>query len=401
MATAFHVDLNCAESLRDPAAYFAAARQAGDVQWSDFLRGWVVLSHAGVEAGFRDNEALSSDRMASFQRAAAGRSAAFQQVTELLAGWMNFRDPPAHTRLREPVRTAFTPRAVNALEADVQSIVDGVLDSLDPGDTDLSHNFARTIPALVIGAVLGVAPEDRHRFYDWSHDLGQLVFAISPGSAPEESVGRATTEFVSFFSSLIERERREPSGSLLSAIVAHESDDLSPLELVGACTLLLFGGHETTATLLVNALGILLENPDLLAWLRAHRDADATAVEEFMRVQGPSRALPRKVAVAHERGGHRLESGQNVFLCVAAANHDKAVFDRPGQLNLERNPNPQLGFGWGLHYCLGASLARLEARIALRTLIERFPGMAPIGPVPPPRASALGYGRRPLHVSLG
>ncbi len=396
----FQVDLNAPESLHDPTAYFAAAREHGDVQWSTVHRGWMALSHAAVEAAFRDEATISSDRTASFQRAAAGRSAAFQQVTELLSGWMNFRDPPAHTRLREPVRAAFVPRAVNALESEIQTIVNGVIDSLDRNDADLNHNFARPIPALVIGAILGVDPEDRHRFYDWSHDLGELVFSTAPGTAPEESVGQAATEFIDFFSRLIERERRTPSGSLLTEIVHHGSDDLSPLELIGACTLLLFGGHETTTTLLVNALGILLERADVLEWLRAHPEADATAVEEFMRVQGPARAMPRKVGVAHERGGHRLEAGQNIFLCVAAANHDETVFENAATLDLERTPNPQLGFGWGLHYCLGANLARLEARLALRTLLDRFPGLTPIGAVPAPRASALGYGRRPLHTRL-
>lgn len=394
------VDLDDPASLTGPAAYFAPFREHGDVQWSDHHRAWFALSHAAVEAGFRDSETLSADRMASFQRASAGRSEAFQQATNLLAGWMNFRDPPAHTRLREPVKAAFTPRAVAALESEIQQIVDDVLDRLDPENCDLSHDFARPVPALVIGAILGVDPVDRQRFYQWSHDLGQLVFAMSPGQVPEDSVGGAAAEFIAFFSALIERERREPSGSLLTAIVHTDLPELSPIELVGACTMLLFGGHETTTTLLVNALGILLDRPDALRWLRDHPEADATAIEEFMRVQGPARAMPRKVAVAHERSGQRLEPGQNLFLCVTAANHDPAVFNNPGELDFLRDPNPQLGFGWGLHYCLGANLARMEARIALRTLLERFPALEAVGPVPRPRASVMGFGRRPLRARL-
>jgi cytochrome P450 len=301
--------------------------------------------------------------------------------------------------LREPIRSAFTPRAINGLAGEVQSIVDGALDALDPTGADLSHDFARPIPALVIGALLGVPPADRHRFYDWSHDLGQLVFSLNPSGSPEGPVAAAASEFIAFFGDLIERERAVPTNSPLSAMVA-AAGDLSPIELIGACTLLLFGGHETTTTLLVNALGLLLTQPGKAAWLRAHPGAMDTAVEEFMRVQGPARALPRKVTVDHERGGQRLLRGQNVYLCIAAANHDPGVFTDPARLDLERAPNPHLGFGWGLHYCLGASLARLEAGIALRTLLERFPNMQPIGEVPPPRASAMGYGRRPLRVRL-
>ncbi|MGH2631995.1 MAG: cytochrome P450 [Tepidiformaceae bacterium] len=394
------INLDDPASLADPAGYFGLARERGEVQWSDVHRGWMVISHAAVEAGLRDNEVLSSDRKGAFSRAATGRSAAFQRVTELLSGWMNFRDPPAQTRLREPVRAAFSPRAVNAFEPEIRSIVEGVAAELDLESADLNHGFARPIPALVIGAILGVPAEDRHRFYDWSHDLGQFVFSINPSGAPEESVSRATGEFIDFFSAVIARERREPSGTLLSAIVANAGEELTPLELVGACTLLLFGGHETTTTLLVNAIGILLERPDLLAWLRPHPEADVAAVEEFMRVQGPARAIPRKIMADHERGGQQLHAGQNIFLCVAAANHDAAVFASPAEIDLRRDPNPHLGFGWGVHYCLGSTLARLESRIALRTLMDRFPEMAPIGPVAAPRASALGYGRRPLRARL-
>jgi cytochrome P450 len=393
------VDLDSHAALADPAAYFASFRDLGEIRWSDAQRGWIALSHATVAAGFKDDERLSSDRSASFRRAVAGRPEAFQQVAELLSGWMNFRDPPMHTHLREPVKAAFSPRAIGGLEGDIQAIVDGVIDSFDGDGADLSHDFARPIPALVIGAVLGVPPEDRHRFYKWSHDLGQLVFSVSPGGAPHESVGAATTEFSAFFSRLIQRERNNPTGTLLSAIVAHESG-LTPAELVGACTMLLFGGHETTTTLLVNALGILLERPEMLSWLREHPEAYPSAVEEFTRVQGPARALPRKVKVAHERSGQELRAGQNIFLCIAAANHDETVFKRPAEIDLLRAPNPHLGFGWGLHYCLGASLARMEARIALRTLIERFPALTADGAVPPPRASTMGYGRRPLRVRL-
>ena len=401
MSSNTSIDLDDPASLSDPAAYFGAARERGEVQWSDVHRGWMVISHAAVEAGLRDNELLSSDRQAAFARVAAGRSAAFQRVTELLSGWMNFRDPPVQTRLREPVRAAFSPRAVAAFEPEISAIVHEVADALDLESADLNHDFARPIPALVIGAILGVPPADRHRFYDWSHDLGQLVFSINPSAAPEESVARATGEFIDFFSAVIARERREPSGTLLSAMVANAGEELTPLELVGACTVLLFGGHETTTTLLVNAIGILLERPPLLAWLRAHPEADSKAVEEFLRVQGPARAIPRKIMADHERAGQQLRAGQNIFLCVAAANHDQSVFPEPSAIDLLRDPNPHLGFGWGVHYCLGATLARLEARIALRTLLDRFPAMTPIGAIPGPRASALGYGRRPLRARLG
>jgi cytochrome P450 len=159
---------------------------------------------------------------------------------------------------------------------------------------------------------------------------------------------------------------------------------------------LLFGGHETTTTLLANTLCILLERPDLVEWLRAKPESTASAVEEFMRVVGPARSMPRKVAATHERGGQTLKQGQNIFLGIVSANHDPAVFSEPGTIDPARDPNPQLGFGWGLHFCLGANLARLEARIALRTLFERFERFEPAAPIAPAKASAMGFGRRPV-----
>lgn len=394
------VDLACDAAINDPAAYFATVRQHGDVQWSAAHHAWVLLSHAEVEAGFRDAENLSADRTSSFARAAAGRSEAFGRAVQLLSGWMNFRDPPVHTRLRQPVKAAFTPRAVSALEAQVQAIVDHALDGLGNGTADLNEQFAHPIPATVIAAILGADPADRHRFQVWSDDIGRLVFAMNPGESPEEPVTRAAAEFVAFFARLIERERRIPSSSVLSAIVNSDIGELSEMELVGACTLLLFGGHETTTTLLTNSLALLLERPNLMEWLRAHPESMETAVEEFMRVGGPARSMPRKVLHRHERGGHTLEPGQNAFLAIVAANHDPDVFEHPGRVDLARDPNPHLGFGWGLHVCLGANLARLEARVALASLLRRFSSIGPAAPIPPVRASAMGFGRRPLLVRL-
>ncbi len=395
------VDLGCRASIAEPATYFARLRESGDVIWSQVHNGWAVLSHGEVEAGFRDGENLSADRSGTFRRAAQGRSEGFARATELLTGWMNFRDPPAHTRLREPVKSALTPRRVSLLEADITTLVDGVLDGLAGQSVDLMEGYCRPVPALVIAAILGVDPEERWRFQEWSDDLGKIVFSMTPGAVDEGPVSEATAGFVEFFSRLIERERREPSGSLLTAIVHSPISDLSHMELVGACTLLLFGGHETTTMLLNNALATLFEQPDLARWLRNHPEAYPTAVEEFMRVMGPARTMPRKVARDHERGGQSLRAGQNVFLSIASANHDPAVFAEPGRLDLTRDPNPQLGFGWGLHFCLGANLARLEARVALQRLLERFPGMELEQPVGPAWGGIMGYGRRELRVRLG
>jgi len=395
------VNLEDREAVDNPAEFFSRVRAlGGDIQWSDVHRAWLVLSHPAVEDGFRDWERLSSDKVPSFARVASQRSPAFSKVVELLSGWMNFRDPPVHRRLREPVHRAFTPKSVADLEGAVQEIVDDTIAAFPGESVDLMTDFARVVPALVIAAILGVEREERSRFQRWSDDLAHLVFSMNPGEVDETPILWATDEFSGFFEERIERERRHPTGSLLTTIVEASSDELSPVELIGACTLLLFGGHETTTILLSNALATLLERPDLQEWLRQHPEADLTAVEEFVRIGGPARALPRKVLVEHEREGQVLKPGQNVYLCVAAANYDGDVFDEPATINLRRDPNPHLGFGWGLHYCLGAPLARLEARLALRSLLDRYAELVPAEPVPEVRASAMGFGRRPLKARL-
>jgi cytochrome P450 len=169
---------------------------------------------------------------------------------------------------------------------------------------------------------------------------------------------------------------------------------------VGACTLLLFGGHETTTNLIDNALGILLERPELAEQLRSDPELWAPAVEEFMRVIGPARSMVRKVATPHTRAGCELAPQDTVLLSIAAANHDESVFSAPAEIDLAREPNPHLGFGWGPHFCLGANLARLEARVALQTLLERFPRLRAAEPVAPLTGATLGFGRRLLVTRL-
>ncbi len=397
------VDLGCHESLREPTRYFAEARaRGGDVQWSERHKAWALLSHAEAVEGFKDSARLSADRAVVFERAAAKHSPAFRIVPELLAGWMNFRDDPAHKRLRDPLRTAFTPSKVAAREGDVRAIVEQTIDAFgDASTVELHEAFSRSIPAVVIATLLGAPPEDRERFQHWSDDLAGIVFSLEPGRAVEEPIVRAAQQFVTYFSGLIARERKQPSGNLLSALVhSDEGAALSPLELVGACTLLLFGGHETTTNLLDNSLALLLERPDLAAELRAHPERFDTAIDEFMRVVGPARTMARKVRVAHTRGGHELAPGQTVFLAIASANHDAAVFPNPERIDLTRSPNPHLGFGWGQHFCLGSRLARMEARVALQTLLERFPKLAPAEPVAPRSGGVMGFAPRRLLVRL-
>ena len=395
------IDLGCAASVSDPARYFAPWSEDGDVHWSDSQRGWAVVGHAAVAEAFRDSTTLSADRITTLERVAARRSAEFGAVVELLSGWMIFRDPPAHTRLRSPVGAAFTPRRVTDLVPTIDAIVDEAIDTMvasaRDGAADLTEHVARPVPALVVGALLGVDPADRPRLQQWSDDLAAIVFSLSPSSTPVAGVVDAAESFRRFFGEMVRAAPERDPGSLVARIATLDTT-FELAELVGMCTLLLFAGHETTTSLIQNMASLLLERPALAARLRAEPQTLGTAVDEVLRVQGPARTMVRKVAVDHVRGGRDLRRGDTVLLSIAAANHDRRVFAEPATLDITRDPNPHLGFGWGLHHCLGARLARTETVAVIGRLLERFPELRPATPVPPLTGGTMGFRRGTVSI---
>ena len=210
---------------------------------------------------------------------------------------------------------------------------------------------------------------------------------------------QAAHAFREFFGALV-TDRRQGDDDSLIARIASLGTDFDLAELVGMCTMLLFAGHETTTSLIQNVVASLLERPDLAARLRAEPEIVPTAVDEFLRVQGPARTMVRKVAQPHERAGHPLEPGQTVYLCIAAANHDPRVFVEPGRFDPCRDPNPHLGFGWGLHHCLGAQLARAETVAVITRLLDRLPELRPAGAVPPLTGATMGFQRGTIRLEV-
>lgn len=393
------LDLADPASITDPAGYFAPWFERGDVHWSEHHRAWVVIGHEALSEAFRDAHTLSADRITVLDRVAADRPAAFATVVELLSGWMIFRDPPVHTRLRLPVRSAFTTRRVADLGPLVDEIVDDAIATMRAasvgGALDLTQHVSRPVPALVIGALLGVDPSDRPLLQHWSDDLASIVFSLSPRATPPDAAIRAAEAFQEFFGDLVVRAGHDDS---LIGRIAELDDTFAAEELVGMCTMLLFAGHETTTSLIQNQTALLLERPDLEAALRADDALIETAIDEFLRVQGPARTMVRKVTADHERSGRQLRAGDRVYLAIAAANHDPRVFDRAERIDLTRAPNPHMSFGWGLHHCLGAALARREAASVLRALLRTFPTLEPHGPIPPLRGATMGFHRGPVRL---
>lgn len=392
------IHLGAPDAIADPAGFFAPLLAAGDVHRHREPRGWTVLGHAAVAEAFRDAELLSADRVSVLERVAAQRPDDFGLVVELLSGWMIFRDPPEHTRLRVPVRAAFTHRRMHELAVSVEEVMEAAFDDLEAsGDGDLTSHVARPVPALVIGALLGIPPQERHLLQEWSDDLAAIVFSLDPRSTPSAPVLRAARAFHELFGRLVDDP---PSDDGLVARIAEIDAGFSRTELIGMCTMLLFAGHETTTSLIQNATALLLERPDLVDALRSPDLDLERAVDELVRVVGPARAMARKVRAPHDRGGASLAAGETVLLSIAAANHDARAFDDPGTIDLRREPNPHLGFGWGLHHCLGAQLARVEAATYLRVLLRRIPELRADGPVPPLVGAVLGASRGPIRLAL-
>ncbi len=396
------LDLTAPALNQDPAMFTRLVLERGGVQWSDRHRAWLLLSHDAVGSGFRDGR-LSADRIQPLQRLARERPEQFGRAVELLSGWMIFRDPPAHTHLRDPVRRAMTPRVVDGVRTDVVELVDELIDRLPArGEVDFRRVFAEPLPAQVIAAFLGVPASERHRFKSWSDGLAEIVFSVRPDAVDGDTVAGAVDEFTTFFTELIDLRRRHPGDDLVSTMVAGGADNLTAMELVGACTLLLFAGHETTTNMLVSAVKLLHDHPDQRRRLVDGEDVTPTAADELLRVGGPAKTMVRRVGPeAFDLDGHRLQPGDRVFLVILTANHDPSVFEHPERLDLGRDPNPHLGFGWGLHHCLGAPLARLELTVALRALYRARPGLRPAVPDQPWSGNELGRGIGRMAVTVG
>ncbi len=374
-------DLLAPEAVADPHTFFRHLREHAPVHWSERHKAWIVTSHAEVGAALRDPR-LSTARMDAFEeRLSATRREALAPAIELLRGWMLFHDPPAHTRLRAPVARAFTPRRALRLRAEIETVTAELLDDFArAGGGDLVAAFAHPLPAIVVAALFGVPRADREKIRRWSAKFGVVVFGATERPDYESVAREAGLEFRDYITWLIAERRREGAArdDLLGSLLARcdEADGLRETEIAGACSLLLFAGHDTTASLIASAALALLRNPEQRAALPTEPEAAATAVEELLRFDGPAKIMMRRARFTHERAGRTIAAGQPIFLAIPAANRDPVVFARPDELDLSRTPNPHIAFGEGIHFCLGAPLARLEARIAVTRLFARFPCLA-------------------------
>ncbi len=318
---------------------------------------------------------------------------------------MLFRDPPDHTRLRTLVSKAFTPRVIEGMRPHIQQIVDALLDEVEDAKVmDVIADLAYPLPVTVICEMLGVPAGNRDTFRQWSLDIARSLDAIMLPTDPEVVTrgNAARRELDNYFRGLIAERRRRPQADLLTALIAAEEqgDKLSEGELLATCILLLIAGHETTVNLIGNGLLALLRHPDQLRRLRDDPALIQTAVEELLRYDGPVQRSGRIPNTDVEIGGKTIPKGSLVSALIGAANRDPAQFPDPDRLDVARSDNRHIAFGWGIHFCLGAPLARVEGQIAINTLLRRKPALTLATETPEWRESSALRGLKALPVSL-
>lgn len=362
----------------DPYPMYAELRERAPWVRSSLTRGWVVSRYEDVVAVLRDPRFSALDRnnrnYASFRKRLEETGVLQPGEEETFS--MLRSDPPEHTRLRTLVNKAFTPRAIERWRGRIVGIVDGLLDqAAKQGRMELVHDFAAPVPMLVIAEMLGVPGEDREQFKAWSDDVVKTL-----GFATIEDMHawkRASRELRSYLAGVAEERRAEPREDLITALVQVEEagDRLSDEDLHSTCELLLVAGNETTTSLIANSLVALLRNPDQLQALRNDPALLEPGIDELLRYDSPVQATSRIALQDLEMCGRRVPKGEELILLLGSANRDPRVFDEPDRLDLARGDARHIAFGQGIHFCLGAQLARLEARIAIGALVERFPSL--------------------------
>ncbi|MBF6174927.1 cytochrome P450 family protein [Nocardia blacklockiae] len=388
---------------RDPHRYYARWRTRGPVhrvRFSDGVSGWVIIGYAEGRA------ALTDPRL---RKSAAGIYEIFHDRrdsalvanadAQALATHMLNSDPPDHTRLRKLVTKAFTPRRVAALRPRIEQITADLLDEMAARpEVDLLAAFANPLPVTVICELLGVPYRDRTDFQAWTR-----VLVGSVGGVAERNV--ASNAMAGYLRKLVADKRESPGDDLLSGLVhVSEGDDqLSESELVAMAFLLLVAGHETTVNLIGNGAYALLRNRSQFDALRADPEGVPAAVEAFLRYDGPvGWATVRYTGEPVEIAGVRIPAGELVYVALAAGNHDPARYADPDRLDITADSSGHLAFGHGIHFCVGAPLARLEAEVAFTRLLQRFPGLELVEPfVPRWHHGALIRGMHELPVRVG
>ncbi|MFI9151061.1 cytochrome P450 [Streptomyces sp. NPDC053367] len=363
--------------LADPYPAYAELRERGRVLEYAPTGQWLVPRHADVSALLRDRR-LGRTYQHRFTHEEFGRPAPapeHEPFHTLNDHGMLDLEPPDHTRIRRLVSKAFTPRTVEGLRPYVERLAGELVDRLvRRGGGDLLADVAEPLPVAVIAEMLGVPEADRAPLRPWSADICGM-YELNPSQEAADKAVRASVEFSDYLRELIAQRRKEPGDDLISGLIAahDEGDRLTEQEMISTCVLLLNAGHEATVNATVNGWYALFRNPGQLAILRGDHSLVPAAIEELMRYDTPLQLFERWVLDDIEIDGVVVPRGAELALLFGSANHDPAVFSDPERLDLTRGDNPHISFSAGIHYCIGAPLARIELAASMRALLERAP----------------------------
>ncbi|CAB4546982.1 unannotated protein [freshwater metagenome] len=388
------------EYFNNPYPTYKKFLNESPVFWSEELSAWIISPYELVEAGLHSSTLNAGERMsAASSHFSDEERKQYSAILHNLNNWIVFQDPPSHTRLRRLISKSFTPRSITAFEPKIEKIVNDLLDEIgDKEKFDLVAEFSFRLPAAVMCDLLGIPLDRQWDLKRWADGIAGFSAAARVTSEKAKFANEMALESRKYLITLFEELRKEPGDNLLSRLV-DQSDEPNPLsddELVALVVQLFFAGFETTEGLIGNMMIALANHPDELAKLRANPELITNAVEETLRFDSSILKQSRVASEDQDFGGKKIKKGDYMHFMIGAANYDPARFSDAHIFDVERDDVGHVSFGHGIHFCIGAPLARLEARIALRALLERLSRIEILEPAPVyPELFAV---RKPLHL---
>ena len=386
------IDFNNPTFVADPYEQLKELREFGKPVWHEGMQIFLAARHSDANDVFRNKSLgrIFTDKKPDFE---------WETFNWLHSDSILDSEPPKHTRLRSLVAKAFNRNKIEGMRPAVERITQQLLDVIEEkvksGETfDLIADYAEPLPVKIIADLLGFPESEEHLLRPWSQSIVKM-YEVNPSEQYQMEAKKAAAEFAEYVRSLAEHRKKNPGQDLITdlAMVEENGEKLNSHELVATCVLLLNAGHEASVNAFGNGMVAALERPDQAELLRRNsRAITDTALEEFMRFDAPLHLFERTATVDTELGGVKIEKGQKIAALIGSANRDSAVFERADEMDLTRDPNPHIGFGAGIHFCLGAPLARLEMSVSLPALWEKYPNMQLAGnPVRRPTFVLRGY----------
>lgn len=398
-------DLLDPQFVQNPAPYYRLLRDHYPVYWNERWRGWVLSKYDDVYNALH-SQTMLADRITPYftERLSAEERERYALTYSVLHSFLVFLDPPRHTHLRRIFSRAFTPKSVQTMRGVVVQLVDEFLSAWEGRRSiELVGEFAYPLPANIIATIIGVPREDLHRFHAWADALTTLLLAGVADDQRLDNCQQALVEMKEYLGGLYDERIKAPRDDMMSWLMDVQRADptLTRDDVLHSCILLVNAGHETTQDLICNTLTTLLTLPDQLELLREQPGHMRTAIEEGLRYNGPLKGTMRVVGEDMTLRGKNLRRGDRVLLLLGSANRDPDKFPDPERFDVTRDPNPHVSFSHGIHFCLGAPLARMEMEIAFNELLRRFPKLHLESEV---RWDPRILGRSitpPIHIGLG